>query len=625
LRTDVSTCDTTVGEGEEARVIPDVRTLDRRLTVRCVVLSLVVLTFGPMLRSAGAVTLRGAVRGVSGGGPIAGARAESHRHGDDSFPTSGISAANGSYSIWLPRHVFGIPAVYDVTFRAFGYEPSTLTFTVVDESTVRQSVRLTPLPTVAVSGVVKHAADETPVVGANVVLKGTPLPAQQTDASGAFTFPAVPPGRYEVEASSFCEKSRTKPVVVAAQNVTTELRLRPASDAFGHHCEQIPFAWLEGVTPAPFTIPDSPVALPFPVIFYGTPFTQLYLASTGVASFPRKPGGVYNDPLPDEAGPNDALYPFWDEDVFGRWTVATVGVPPDRTFVAKFENRRTYADSSKVDFEMLLHERDSGVVFQYRGGGGFADGRFATIGIENGDGSDAFQLGFENSIVRDGLAVRLTPPSLDIDGDGVPNAIDVCPGVPDPDQLDRDGDDFGNACDDLDGPLRPTLLQIRRSTSLDQTNGRIVFEGQLSVHGPDDSMATPDGLTLRLSDSLRLDQTIAWTGDECRSKRNGGVYCRRKQAPRHVAQIEPLPSNVAGEQSFAVHVTLVQLQLDGPFVTPLRITLTNDPRSPGRGIDRVGTPTDCIVTGTDGLECTGGRDGSASRAFLATPAATLFD
>jgi uncharacterized repeat protein (TIGR01451 family) len=42
--------------------------------------------------------------------------------------------------------------------------------------------------------------------------------------------------------------------------------------------------------------------------------------------------------------------------------------------------------------------------------------------------------------------------SSDIDGDGVPDSIDNCPTVPNPDQKDTDGDGIGDACDpDIDG------------------------------------------------------------------------------------------------------------------------------------------------------------------------------
>lgn len=44
------------------------------------------------------------------------------------------------------------------------------------------------------------------------------------------------------------------------------------------------------------------------------------------------------------------------------------------------------------------------------------------------------------------LAVLLTGPAADGDGDGVPDAVDNCPGVPNPDQLDAEADGMGDAC-----------------------------------------------------------------------------------------------------------------------------------------------------------------------------------
>ena len=102
------------------------------------------------------------------------------------------------------------------------------------------------------------------------------------------------------------------------------------------------------------------------------------------------------------------------------------------------------------------------------------------------------------------------------------------------------------------------------------------------------------------------------------------MRCRRKQSPRHVAEIEPLPSDIPGVQAYLLKVRLVQRDLDAPFVPPLRVTMTNDPRGPGRGIDRIGTPLDCEAR-PYGLECVGGRAGSTSRAFLVEPPETIID
>jgi uncharacterized protein (TIGR03790 family) len=64
-------------------------------------------------------------------------------------------------------------------------------------------------------------------------------------------------------------------------------------------------------------------------------------------------------------------------------------------------------------------------------------------------------LGWTNVFVGDPLALPAHPlPArpADQDGDGVPDADDVCRDIPNPDQRDTDGDGYGNLCDgDVDG------------------------------------------------------------------------------------------------------------------------------------------------------------------------------
>jgi hypothetical protein len=588
----------------------------------CVLGSLAIVALAPQTaRASGYAYVSGFVRGSAAAGGIASATVEVTLGG--AYWTEATTYGDGSYEVYLyvPSES---PLTYQLTFTAFGYETGTLLVTTQPGAQLHRNIRLTALPSFSVSGFVRDADDLSPIAGAAVVLTGTPIAAQYTDASGAFLFTDVPSGRYEVEASHLCHKARSK-TVAARQDVTTELRLHAAADAFGHACTEEPVAWQEGVTSV---YSQARILLPFPVYFYGRRETAVYTSYQGVVTFGPPYTGYSNSPLPYPYagypyGAIGGLFPFWDE-VGGLWYVATIGTAPDRTFVLEYRNATVYPDGAPVGFEILLHERDSSIVFQYRGGAGAADGRSATIGIQNWNGSDVFQLGYDNPIVRDEVAVRLTPPTIDTDGDGVPEQIDLCPTVPDPDQRDVDGDGLGNACDDLDGTMRPTSLQIRRSTSSQRPNGSVNLDGEVLLRGADDSLATPDGLTIHLTDSLQLDETIGWTGAECKTKRGGGVRCRRTQAPRHTVEITRLPSDIAGLQIALVKVRLVHLGLAAPFVGPLRVTMTNDPRTPGLGIDRIGTPTVCFAR-TYGLECTDGRAGSTSRAFLAEPPETIFE
>ena len=78
------------------------------------------------------------------------------------------------------------------------------------------------------------------------------------------------------------------------------------------------------------------------------------------------------------------------------------------------------------------------------------------------------------------------PPPPDSDGDGVPDDLDNCPTVPNPDQADNDGDGVGDACDledlhqrigelesQVDALIEQNLLLQQRFTDL---------EGAFSAH-----------------------------------------------------------------------------------------------------------------------------------------------
>ena len=59
----------------------------------------------------------------------------------------------------------------------------------------------------------------------------------------------------------------------------------------------------------------------------------------------------------------------------------------------------------------------------------------------------------------------------DEDGDGIPDIIDVCPHIPDPDQLDSDGDGIGDACDPEPNDPRQHLVRFATLQPGDQPLG----------------------------------------------------------------------------------------------------------------------------------------------------------
>ncbi|PYS95115.1 MAG: hypothetical protein DMF50_10155 [Acidobacteria bacterium] len=62
-------------------------------------------------------------------------------------------------------------------------------------------------------------------------------------------------------------------------------------------------------------------------------------------------------------------------------------------------------------------------------------------------------------------------PEQDLDGDGVPDAVDNCPTIPNPDQADCDGDGVGDACDAVPCPVPELVVDIHLSVFNDAREG----------------------------------------------------------------------------------------------------------------------------------------------------------
>ncbi|MBP2703945.1 S8 family serine peptidase [Microbispora sp. RL4-1S] len=345
-------------------------------------------------------TMTGTV--TSGGAPVAGA-------------TVGISGPlnrtvstgpDGTYT--LPRLLSGD---YQFTVRKFAYDDVTRTVTVAVDQTVTADATLTAQAMSTVSGTVTSVGE--PESGATVTAAGTPA-TTVTDARGHYEL-LLPHTTYDlkVTADSLCAEDATVSVTVGG-DTTKDIELSSHIDAFGYTCRSGKEAYVEATTPQPLTDDDDTqvIDLPFAFPFYGKTYTRGRISTNGYLTFGMANGYSFpsNTTLPRQDEINAGVYPYWDDlALYGPEALytAVLGTAPNRTFVVEWRNVKFYNADEFFSFEALLGE-DGSVEFRYRGLDTVRKaGESATVGIENEDGTDAFQYSFESPVLRDGQSLTI--------------------------------------------------------------------------------------------------------------------------------------------------------------------------------------------------------------------------
>ena len=155
------------------------------------------------------------------------------------------------------------------------------------------------------------------------------------------------------------------------------------------------------------------IPIGFDFRYFGQDFHEAYVGTNGLLAFSSE--GVasrfFNTDLPNPQTPNSVIAPFWDDLIVAESSqlkYLTLGSTPNRRLVVSWSDVELSGREGAVTFQLVLEEGTSTVWFNYLTSTGEGDGRSASIGLENSDGTRGIMVSLDTSYVHDELSVTIT-------------------------------------------------------------------------------------------------------------------------------------------------------------------------------------------------------------------------
>jgi uncharacterized repeat protein (TIGR01451 family) len=383
-------------------------------------------------------TLAGTITAAASGTPLAEAQILMQRDGHTVLTTPDPT---GDYAFPLGQ------GTYTVTVEAYGHQPWTAAgIALSQDTTTTLDVTLTPLVTHTLCGVVQEASGTAsagvPLAGGDPVTARlgvwqTPIQAS-TDPATGFYSATLAANDYQLRAIA-CGYLAEERTIIVDGDLVEDFALAPRWTYYVRDSRSPcgpTFDWVDATDGTPHTVGFQTFFLldaldlpPFP--FYGNDETQFYVSVNGMISFdqgyPRGEQDVPQLVIPFEGPPNDAIYGFLDvfDPAYGAQGTIYHQVVAGRYLVIEFHQVEHWPSGDPETFEIILDAETGIVKVQY-----LAVSRpdWATVGVENADGTDAALYAYHNSAgITNSLAVEFYPifgpPPADQDAAGVTGTL----------------------------------------------------------------------------------------------------------------------------------------------------------------------------------------------------------
>ncbi len=223
------------------------------------------------------------------------------------------------------------------------------------------------------------------------------------------------------------------------------------------------------------------ITLPFEFPFYENAYDYVIVSTNGFLTFNwDDPWATFGDPIPDPNTPNDLIAPFWTDLYLGyerQGAVYSYHDLENERFIIQYDDIPHLDWGGSHTFQAILYQ-DGRILFQYD----YLEDVYATVGIENADGSDGLEVVFEAPYLHDGLAVLIgtqvswlsVDPEEGVIAAGEDEAVDVT----------------FDAAELVDGTYEADILV----QSNDPANPELVVHAVLDVDGTPDVAASPEAL-----------------------------------------------------------------------------------------------------------------------------------